>query len=132
MIPGGGVMAQGLGAATGLLGSGSGLMGGVAGGLTQDTSVGSPTFITDPNAIASKAGTSVQTGLQTGATAIDNSTKGLTTDTTTATAAGTSWFNFLGNLFSGGTGIFARVGVGVLALVFVGVGLWMVERGTEK
>jgi hypothetical protein len=55
-IPGGGVMARGLGAATGLLGQGAGLAGGF--------------YLTDPNAVASKAGEAVKTGLGTAATSI--------------------------------------------------------------
>jgi hypothetical protein len=104
------------GGASGMLGAGAGLAGGNPGGLNASTSLG-----TDPNVIANK-------GLTTVGTALDKSTAGLATDTTAATTAGTSWFNFLGNLFSGGTGIFARVGVGMLALIFIGFGLWMASR----
>src|ERR1035437_131078 len=71
-----------------------------------DSAAGTPMYLTDPNAVASKAGQSVQTGLGTAATAVDNLTKGTTADTTAVTAAGTSWFNFLGNLLSGGVGLF--------------------------
>jgi hypothetical protein len=63
---------------------------------------------------------------------IDKSTARLTADTKTIADTGTSWFNFLGNLLSGGTGIFARIGVGMLALIFIGVGLWMAVEAKEE
>jgi hypothetical protein len=83
-----------------------------------------PTYLTDPNAVANK-------GLSTVGTSIDAATKGMTADTTAITTAGTSWFNMLGSLLSGGTGIFARVGVGMAALVLLGAGLWMVGQAKD-
>jgi hypothetical protein len=98
--------------------------GGSSGSQPGGSTPGAPVYLTDPAIVA-------QTGLTTVGTSVDAATKGLTADTATATAAGTSWFNFLGNLLSGGTGIFARVGVGMLALVLVIAGLWMAGKAQD-
>jgi hypothetical protein len=101
--------------------------GGAPGGsspATGDTSTGTPVNITDPRAIAN-------TGLDTASKAVTDMTAGLTKDTAAVTAAGDTWMNMLGNLLSGGTGIFARVGVGLLALALVGIALFMMSNSRE-
>ena len=130
-LPGGTTGAQSGGGTGAQPGGSSGSQPGGSSGSATDTSTGTPVNITDPNAIASKAGDAVKAGLGTAATAVDNLTKGTTADTASVTAAGTSWFNFLGNLLSGGTGIFARVGVGMLALILVIAGLWMAGKAND-
>jgi Cell Wall Hydrolase len=123
-MPGGTTGAQPGGSTGSQPGGSTGSQPGGSSGSATDTSTGTPVNITDPNAIANK-------GLTTVGTALDKSTAGLTADTATAAAAGTSWFNMLGTLLTGGTGIFARVGVGMLALILVIVGLWMAGRSKE-
>jgi Cell Wall Hydrolase len=123
-MPGGTTGAQPGGGTGSQPGGSTGSQPGGSSGSATDTSTGTPVNITDPNAIANK-------GLTTLGAAVDKSTSGMTADTSALTTAGTSWFNFLGTLLSGGTGIFARVGVGMLALVLLIVGLWMAGRARD-
>jgi hypothetical protein len=110
------------------LGQLGGAISGAGGDISKmsnvDSSAGLPVNITDPRAIA-------DTGLTTLGGTIDKATKGLQDNTTTLTTAGTGYFNFLGNLFSGGTGIFARIGIGLLALMLVVAALLMMKNSKE-
>ncbi len=96
----------------------------------SDTGEGAKVVITDISAAGGKgAGPQIQSGLnqagqdvsKTGA-ALDQT---LNTNTASAESTGTGWLQYVGNL---AFNILPRVGVGVLAIVLIGLGLWMMGK----
>jgi hypothetical protein len=87
----------------------------------QDQSTGVPVNITDPNAIASKAGESVKAGTEA-------LTSGLAKDTASLTTSGTGWLQYAGNLVYD---LIPRGGVGVAAIVLILMGLWLMGKQAE-
>jgi hypothetical protein len=119
------------GGLTGQVQNFAGNMGGGSSGGGSDSASGSPVYLTDPHGVASVAGESAKKGAeelgkniqQTGQAAdtqVQSSTSQLTQE-------GTALGNFVGNLTSGGSGILPRIGVGLLALILVAAGLWMMK-----
>jgi hypothetical protein len=90
---------------------------GVAG---TDSATGAPIYLTDPNAVGSKAGTSVQGGL----TSLGGS---ISTSVSNFITAATGWEQYAGNFFSD---TLPRIGFALLALILIAFGLWFM--GKEK
>jgi hypothetical protein len=109
----------------------------VTGSSVGDTGGGVPVDITDPSKIASQAGTSVQKGAQQLGGDIQKSGSQLDTtlnqDTAQITQEGTALGNFVGQLTQNpDSGLLPRIGLGLAAVVLMGMALWMFgkEQGT--
>jgi len=104
-----------------------------SGSAGQDSSSGAPVYLTDPNAVASKAGASVQKGAQELGKNITETGKAvdqtLNQDTSQITNEATSLGNFTGQLLQNSdTGLLPRIGVGLVAIVLIGLGIWMIGK----
>jgi hypothetical protein len=123
---------------TDLLGKGGGLTPQTdqfasSGAAGQDSSAGQPVFLTDPNAVATKAGKSVQEGAQklgsnikeTGS-ALDQT---LNSDTGQVTGTATGLTQYLGNLVYD---VFPRIAVAAGAVIMLGMGLWLIGRNAPQ
>jgi hypothetical protein len=105
--------------------------GGGSSGGGSDSASGSPVYLTDPHGVASVAGESAKKGAEELGKNIQSTGQAADTQvqssTTQLTQEGTALGNFVGNLTSGGGGILPRIGVGLLALILVAAGLWMMK-----
>jgi hypothetical protein len=109
---------------------------GFGGVASSDSTTCAPLYLTDPNAVASKAGESAKTGLtdlgkkvESTGTALDTS---ITQITQSAEQTGTSWFDFLGRLFLDPNGILPRAGVIMAGAIMIGIALWVAGSGAIK
>lgn len=118
-----------------------------ASGLSSGDTGGPPVFITDPHGIASIAGASVKEGAveianktvesaKKLAEEADKDTKSVVAEASKDTGIieklGINLGNFIGNLLSGPAGLFARIGVGLVAIVLLSFGLWMSAGEHER
>jgi hypothetical protein len=105
--------------------------GGGGSGGGSDSASGSPVYLTDPHGVASVAGESAKKGAEELGKNIQQTGQAADTQvqssTSQITQEGTALGNFVGNLTSGGGGILPRIGVGLLALILVAAGLWMMK-----
>jgi hypothetical protein len=83
-----------------------------------DSATGAPIYLTDPNAVASKAGASVQSGLETASKSWTQGVKDLIAEATGLT-------QYAGNFFSD---TLPRIGFAVLALILIAFGLWFMGK----
>jgi hypothetical protein len=102
--------------------------GGSAGG--QDSSAGQPIYLTDPNAVATKAGEQVKQGAEKLGSKIEETggklDSTLNQDTGQMTQESTGIFQYLGNLVYD---LFPRIVGGMGAVLLIGLGIWLIGRG---
>ena len=91
-----------------------------------DSSTGSPIYLTDPHGVASQEGAAAQSGLNTLGQNVQSTEQALDTANTQisnqAEATGTGWLQYLGNEIADSI---PRTEAGVLALIMIGLALWM-------
>lgn len=104
-----------------------------SGSAGTDSSTGAPVYLTDPNAVASKAGVSVQEGAKKLGEDVTKSEQhasaGLTADTGSLTSTATGITQYAGNLLYDAI---PRIVAGIGALVLLGLGIWMIGKDSPE